>query len=420
MPGNRRLLFLAHRMPYPPDKGEKIRAWHILKHLSRDWDVELGFLLDRRADLDHLPVLRDVCAAVEWRPALQRYGTALKAALRLRPGRPITTGWFHDPGLAAWVRGGLATHRYGAVFVYSTAMAPYVMGPVADRARAWRVLDMVDVDSEKWRAYAADAAPVMRQVWAREARTLLALERRAARAFNRTLFVSAAEAERFVALAPDCAGQTDWVDNGVDFSRFDPAQPFASPFRGDAPAIVFTGTMGYRPNIEAVCWFAQEVLPRLRATLVPAPEFHVVGADPAPAVRALANTEGVHVTGSVPDVRPYLAHAHVAVAPLFIARGIQNKVLEAMAMARPVVATPEAFEGIKAEAGRDLLIASGAEAMTAQVAEILRGRHPGLGPAGRQAVLEGHDWSRTLGRLDRIMRASQPGSRILRPADAEA
>ncbi|WP_270939094.1 TIGR03087 family PEP-CTERM/XrtA system glycosyltransferase, partial [Falsiroseomonas oryzae] len=395
---SRRLLFIAHRMPYPPDKGEKIRAWHILEHLSRRWDVEAGFLVDDRNDLAHLPVLQRHCAHVEWRPALSRRRTMARALLRVRPGQPLSLGWFHEPGLFRWAQQGLAEGRYGAAFVYSSAMAPYVMGPAARRPGLVRVLDMVDVDSEKWRAYAANARTPMRHVWAREARTLLAFERRAALEFDHAIFVSEDEAKHFAALAPEAAPHVGFVDNGVDLARFDPARDHPNPYQGDAPAIVFTGTMNYRPNIEAVVWFAEEVLPRLRAAPpagVAPPEFHIVGTNPAPAVQALAQRPGVHVTGAVPDVRPYVAHAAVAVAPLRIARGIQNKVLEAMAMARPVVASPQAFEGVRAEPGRDLLVADGADATATRVAEVLAGAHPGLGTAARAAVAAGHDWDAT-------------------------
>ncbi|MDB5375093.1 MAG: putative glycosyltransferase [Belnapia sp.] len=413
----RRLLFLAHRCPYPPEKGEKIRAWHLLDHLCDRWEVDLGFLLDDPADLAHLPFLRSRCASVEVQ-AVGRRTQMARALLHLRPGQPLTRGWFHAPGLAGWVRQGLAARRWDAAFVYSSAMAPYVMGPLAQRAGLRRVLDMVDIDSEKWLAYAADARAPMRQVWAREGRTLLRLERDAAREFDHSIFVSEAEASRFAALAPDCAARIGWVDNGVDLARFDPARAYPNPYAGTAPApqaqpaaapqaqpapaIVFTGTMGYRPNIDAVCWFATAVLPLLRGR-VPAPEFHIVGANPAPAVLALAALEGVHVSGSVPDVRPWIAHAAVAVAPLRIARGIQNKVLEAMALGRPVVASPQAFEGIHATPGRDLLVADGAPALAAAVAAVLDGAHPGLGAAGRAAVAAGHDWQAALRRLDPLL-----------------
>lgn len=396
-----RLLFLCHRIPYPPDKGEKIRAWHMLDHLARRWEVDLGCLVDDPADLEHLPVLRERCAEVKWR-VVRRRARIARALSGWRPGSPLTLGWFHEPGLRAWVESRLAARGYDAALAYSSAMAPYLMGPAGQRPGLRRVLDMVDVDSEKWRAYAAAARGPKAMVWAREARTLLGFERRAAAAFDCSLFVSEEEKRRFVELAPECAARVGWVDNGVDLLRFDPAAGYPSPFRGAGPALVFTGTMDYRPNVDAACWFAHEVMPMLRSRR-PAPEFHIVGADPAPDVRALAALPGVRVTGRVPDVRPYLAHAAVAVVPLRIARGIQNKLLEAMAMARPVVASPQAFEGAHARPGRDLLVADGAEAMAGRVAEILGGVHPGLGAAAREAVASGHDWAHALRRLDRAL-----------------
>ena len=399
--GRPRLLFLAHRIPYPPDKGEKIRAWHMLEHLARDWTVDLGCLLDDPADAEHLAVLRGCCAEVHAAPVTRRARIA-RTLFGTRPGEPWSLAWFHEPGLARWVRAGLAARRYEAVLVYSSAMATYVPpgpgGPL-------RILDMVDVDSEKWRAYAASAGGPKRLVWEREARTLLAFERRAAARFDRTLLVSAQEAQTFATLAPEVASRIDWVENGVDVARFDPKCHWAAPFAAGSPAIVFTGTMDYRPNVEAVSFFATEVMPRL-ASLSPAPHFHIVGANPSPAVRALAELPRVHVTGSVPDTRPYLAHAAVAVAPLRIARGIQNKVLEAMAMARPVVASPEAHEGVRAVAGQDLLVADGAEAMAAAVARVLAGSTPDLGAAARAAVLARYDWKATLTRLDDILEAA--------------
>jgi sugar transferase (PEP-CTERM/EpsH1 system associated) len=399
--GRPRLLFLAHRIPYPPDKGEKIRAWHILEHLARDWAVDLGCLVDDPADAQHLAVLRGCCAEVHAAP-VTRSGRIARTLFGTRPGEPLSLAWFHEPGLARWVRAGLSARRYEAVLVYSSAMATYVPpgpgGPL-------RILDMVDVDSEKWRAYAASAGGPKRLVWAREARTLLAFERRAAAQFDRTLLVSAQEAQTFATLAPEVASRIDWVENGVDVARFDPECDWPDPYAAESPAIVFTGTMDYRPNVEAVSFFATEVMPRL-ASLSPAPHFHIVGANPSPAVRALAELQRVHVTGSVPDMRPYLAHAAVAVAPLRIARGIQNKVLEAMAMARPVVASPEAHDGVRAVAGRDLLVADGAEAMAAAVTQVLAGGMPGLGTAARAAVLTGYDWKATLARLDDILKAA--------------
>lgn len=397
-----RLLFLAHRLPYPPDKGDRIRSWHILEHVARRFEVELGCLSDDPADQDHLPKLRGLCAAVECVPVRLGLAAGARALLRARPGMPLTLGWFHAPRLRAWVAAGLAARRYDAAFVYSSAMAQYVLEAPGWRAVPARVLDLVDVDSEKWLAYAAEAGMPQRLLWAREARTLLAYERQAAAGFDRTILVSQAERDRFLELAPEAAARTDWVDNGVELARFDPSLAFINPYISGRPALVFTGTMDYRPNIQAVLWFAREVMPLLRGRKG-APDFHIVGARPSEAVRALAALPDVYVTGRVADTRPYIAHAAAAVAPLLIARGVQNKLLEAMAMGRPVIASGPAAEGIRAMPGRDLLVVDGAAATAQAITEVLDGQHKGLGAAGRLAMERGHDWPVTLRRLDPLL-----------------
>jgi sugar transferase (PEP-CTERM/EpsH1 system associated) len=355
-------------------------------------------------------MLRGRCAVVRCEPVGTGLRAVARALLRARPGLPLTLGWFRSAALQAWVSAGLAAQRYDAVFVYSSAMAPYVMRGGRAAPLPPSLLDLVDVDSEKWLAYAADARTPRRQIWAREARTLLAFERRAAALFDRTILVSEAERERFVTLAPEVAGRVNWVDNGVDLGFFDPRVVFANPYAPGGPPLVFTGTMDYRPNIEAVAWFAREVMPRLRQAS-DAPEFHIVGARPSPAVLALAALPGVHVTGRVADTRPYIAHAAAAVAPLHIARGIQNKVLEAMALGRPVIASSAAFEGVRAKPGQDLLVVDGAGATARAVADVLRGAHPGLGKAAHAAVARAHDWAVTLQRLDRLL-AGPEGPRV--------
>ncbi len=393
------VLFLCHRIPYPPDKGDKIRAWHMLRHLSQRHRVHLGCLTDHPADLAHLPVLRAQCATVMCRP-INRRRQVLHALSRWRPGRPLTVDYFHSSGLQTWVDRTRAATRLTHLFVFSSAMAPYVMRE--HRCQAHTVLDMVDVDSEKWNSYAQQAALPMRLIWAREARTLLAFERRAASWFDRTLFVSAAEAGRFIALAPDVADRVDWVENGVDLAYFSPKAAYENPYGDNERAIVFTGTMDYRPNIAAVIFFAQNVLPGIRARC-PGATFHIVGAHPVASVRALSALPGVTVVGAVSDTRPYLAHAKLAVAPLQIARGIQNKVLEAMAMARPVLISPQALEGLRVHSGRDVLVAADALSMAAQAGAVLAGAHPGLGAAARQAVEQIYPWKTTLRRLEPLL-----------------
>jgi len=387
----RDLIFLSHRIPYPPDKGEKIRAWHFFLRLARTHRMHLGCFLDDASDRAHIDALRAHCADLKI-IEIDRRQQKLLSVLRTRPGKPLTLGYFANAQLQDWTHAKVAG-GIDRAFVYCSAMAPYLMGAQGVR----RVLDMVDVDSAKWGEYAARTGWPARAVWAREARTLLAFERAAALDFDRSLFVSQAEAAAFVRLAPETAGRVGWFDNGVDLLYFSPAQKFASPFPDAAPRAVFTGTMDYWPNVDAVTWFADSVLPALRARGV---TFVIVGANPSPAVQQLAKRPGIVVTGRVPDVRPYVAHAALVVAPLRVARGTQNKVLEAMAMARPVLATPQAFEGLRAVPGRDLLVGADAAALAALAAEVLDGHFFALGAAARAAVERDYAWDATLAGLD--------------------
>jgi sugar transferase (PEP-CTERM/EpsH1 system associated) len=395
----RNLLFISHCLPWPPNKGEKIRAWHIIQHLSRKFHVHLGCVVDDPAampDVDHL----HVCASVGAFP-IDRRAQKYRALLRARPGRPLMPDFYFAPALQRWVDQTVASMRIDLIYIYTVAMFPYV-----EALRGIpKLLDAVDIDSEKWAEYAVKSRYPMRAVWAREGRTLLAYERRAAAACERTLFVSAPEAERFAALAPEVAGRVCAVENGVDLERFSPDGAYPSPFEGLAKTLVFTGTMDYWPNADAVIHFAQDIMPALAAR-VPGVQFWVVGANPGPGVRALADLPGVHVTGRVEDVRPYLAHASAIVCPLRLARGIQNKVLEGMAMGRPVVASPAAFEGVRAQAGRDLLVADGVQGWVDALCDVLEGGRPELGAFARAAMERSYAWPAVLSALDLLIDGS--------------
>lgn len=394
--GMREMLFLAHRFPYPPDKGEKIRSWNMIRHFAQTWRVHLGCLSDSPEDAQHLDAVRAVCAEVASFPITPRR-QKLRALARFRPGRPLMVDYYGHAGLAAWVEQTRRERPIALGFAYSTPMADYLLGTGTPL-----VLDMVDVDSEKFAAYAAGAGWPLRHVWAREARTLLAYETQATLQADLALLVSDAECARFTALAPATRGRVVAVQNGVDLAYFHPALGFENPYPDAAPRAVFTGHMDYPPNAEAAIWFATAVLPLLRAR-DPAWCFAIVGANPTAAVLALATQPGVQVTGRVPDIRPWVAHATLAAAPLRIGRGIQNKVLEAMAMGRPVVASPQAFEGVAATPDRDLLVADGAPAMAAAIVAVRNGLHPGLPAAARAAMERGYAWAATLRRLDDLL-----------------
>lgn len=395
------LLFLTQRVPYPPNKGEKLRAWQILRHFATRFRVHLGALVDDPADLAYRGVLDDLCASVCLVP-LDRRRAKLWCLRGLLTGEALSVAYFRHPALAHWVDGVLAAHP-AAVFVFSSNVAPYVMDAPRPPGQR-RVLDLVDVDSEKWRAYAAEAGLAGRLIYGREARRIAALEREACGKFDAATLVSAPEAALLARHVPEHADRILAIANGVDHVYYDPAIPLADPYPAGGTDFVFTGTMDYPPNVDAVIWFAEAVLPGLRARL-PGARFWIVGHNPTEAVRRLGASEGITVTGRVEDVRPYLRHATAAVAPLRIARGIQNKVLEGMAMGRVVIASPEALEGIAAREGSEVLAASGAGPFIAACAAMAAepGRAAAIGAAARARVLADHGWAARLGAFDRLV-----------------
>ena len=391
------ILFLAHRIPYPPNKGDKIRSWNFLRHLADRRRVHLGCFIDDPADHEHEGTLRRICGEccfVTQRPRLNR----LLSARGLLTGAPLTLPYYASARLSAWTRDIVKRFRPGQIFFFSSAMAQF---DVATSYAARRVIDFVDVDSQKWTEYAQRQPWPLSWVYDREGRALLDFERAMARRMDASLFVSPAETQLFASLAPESAAKLHAVNNGVDTDYFSPDRTYENPFPAGARALVFTGAMDYWPNIDAVDHFVRDVLPAVRAA-VPEAGFWIVGSNPAKAVLDLAAQPGVTVTGRVPDVRPYLAHAEAVVAPLRIARGIQNKVLEAMAMAKTVVATPQAAEGIGGEPGRHYYVAATGDALIAAVRRMLT-EPTELGSQARGYVLATYHWQKSLDKLDLIL-----------------
>ena len=393
-----RLLFLVHRIPYPPTKGDKVRSYNLLKYLARRYRVHLGAFVDDAADFAHAPALRELCEEchlVRLNPALAR----VKSLIGLASGEPLTLPYYRSASMSRWVKQVLRATPVDGVLVFSSAMAQYVMSATGVN----RVADLVDVDSDKWRQYAATQRWPYSAIYRRESRALLRYEREIANRFDATVFVSAAEAGLFRQLAPETADKVWHVNNGVDGDYFSPERTYADPYGGGERVLVFTGAMDYWPNVDAVVSFARGVFPAiLRGS--PGARFYIVGARPAAEVRRLAELPGVRVTGAVPDIRPYLAHAKLAVAPLRLARGVQNKVLEAMAMATPVLASPQAAEGIEARVGKELLVAAGETEFVREALRLLqRDSASAIGVAGRARALASYAWEGSLSRFERLL-----------------
>ncbi|NWG73174.1 MAG: TIGR03087 family PEP-CTERM/XrtA system glycosyltransferase [Rubrivivax sp.] len=387
-------------MPYPPNKGDKVRSYHLLRHLAARHRVWLGSFVDDPDDEPHVDTLRQWCADLHL-ARLHPRSARLQSLPALLGDDPLTLRYYRDAGLAQWVKGVASRERLDAVVVFSSSMVQY-----ADLVPGVpMLLDFVDVDSAKWTQYADHHRWPLSWVYRREGERLLAYERAAAARAARSFFAAEPEAELFRRLAPECVQRIEGIRNGVDADYFSPDESRPSPFEVGTVPVVFTGAMDYWPNVDAVTWFARDVQPRLAARF-PALRFVIVGRSPTPAVQALAG-ERVVVTGTVADVRPYLQHAAVVVAPLRLARGIQNKVLEAMAMARPVVASAACAGPIEAAEGRELLTASDAAGFADQVASLLvdPARAAAVGQAARDRVLRHFSWDAQWSALDRHLAA---------------
>ena len=409
------ILFLAHRLPFPPDRGDRIRSWHVLQGLAKIAPVHVVAPLDSEADRQHVASVENVAASVM--TAVRTNSKAGAVFASFVGDSPASVALFALPQLKANVRALLAGGRIGTVYAFSGQMAAYV----PDDWQGRFVMDFVDVDSAKFEEQGRASRGPMGWLLRREAKRLAAFETATARRADNSIFVSEAEAALFTARSGMSA---QVMGNGIDLDRFVPhsrpaledivarvedvrrEHPNASidsvsgPLGPGSRQIVFTGQMDYAPNIEAVTRFAQADVPRIRES-IPEAAFVIVGRAPTAAVKALASPN-VIVTGEVADTRPYLMGADIVVAPLTLARGVQNKVLEAMAMGKAVVLSPQAAQGIDAQDGRDFIVAAApADAVIALLRDPARAL--AIGKAARARMEAAYSWDAQLAPLAGIL-----------------
>lgn len=394
------ILFLVHRAPWPPDRGDRIRSWHMFEALAKLAPVHVAALADNETDAEAARArMAPLCKSLRIDVRnVSRPVALVQAVLR---GEPASNWLFKNAALQRHIRGLFNHASISHIVAFSGQMAQYLPtafdGPV--------VMDFVDVDSAKFATYAAqDKRQPLNWVHAREAKRLGAYEAAVAQTVDTSLFVSEAEAALFRVQTGLGADTVRAVENGIDTDRFDPALTFPPVGDGEGPLAVFTGQMDYRPNIDAVHWFANDILPLVRKQHADA-RFAIVGRAPTDDVRALEKLPGVSVTGEVADVRPWLAAADAVVAPLLLARGVQNKLLEAMAMARPVVASVAAATGIDAEEGEHMLVAEGAEAIAEAVVRLFDNpvAASAMGAAARERMIARYGWDARLAPLGALL-----------------
>ncbi|MCB2114059.1 MAG: TIGR03087 family PEP-CTERM/XrtA system glycosyltransferase [Parvularculaceae bacterium] len=385
------ILYLAHRVPCPPDKGDKIRSYNTIHHLARRFRVHLCAFADNPRDLAHTAYLESVCESVTLIP-LNRKAAAARSVSAFFTGAPLTSLYYRDPKMCAAVAKARAI-GLSAEIAFSSAMAQYI----AAQSNAPRLVDLCDADSAKWAEYSQRRKWPMSAVYKREGRRLALEEARIVNWANASFAISKSEADLLGALDGVQKG-VRWFCNGVDAVHFAPGVVPAAEKRFSC---VFTGAMDYWANIDAVRWFAREIWPEVRASISDA-RLAVVGADPARAVRAFNGVDGIEVTGRVDDVRPFLEGAALVIAPMRIARGVQNKVLEAMAMGKPVISTPAGLEGINAQIGSEAIAAAAPQSFAAEIIRLLNDVDAAraIGEAARSRVLAEYQWPAQLSRLD--------------------
>ena len=393
-----RVLYLTHRVPWPPDRGDRIRTWNVLKYLAARADVDLACLADEPVSEMTMTELRRVTRRLAVIPhaGKKRYVAGL---LSLISGDTVTEGLFDCPALKTVIRDWDQSVNYAAVMASSSGIARYLDTPYFHQ-RPNRWVDLIDVDSEKWLDYSRSARLPMSLVYRLEGQRVRQVEQELAERCDQLLVVSEAERDLFRSFCP--TSRIAAVGNGVDSHYFAPVHK--TPF--DRHSCVFVGVMNYKPNEDAVIWFVKNVWPNIR-TRFPQASFRIVGKSPGADVQALAAVPGVEVTGSVPDVRPWLHRSACAVVPLQIARGVQNKVLEAMSCGRPVICSSAPLKGLAAEPGIHLLQADSAEEWVREITRIFEDStlQQELGMAGSAFVQLNHSWDHCLSFLDRMLEA---------------
>ena len=387
------ILYLCHRFPFPPKRGGKIRPFNMIRHFTASGHrVTVCSLARSPAEAEEGAGIARYCAEFDVATVSEPLQMARMVA-RLPLRSPSSMGYFYSARLATDVRARLAERRWDLIFVHCSSVAPYV----ADVTEVPKILDFGDMDSQKWIEYAAYKPIPLSWGYRLEGAKMMMAEKDLARRFD--LCTVTTRAERQTLESYRTKADVDWFPNGVDSEFFCPDEQSYDP-----DTVSFIGRMDYYPNQECMRRFCDQVLPVLQARR-PSLKLLIVGADPSPEMRALGKRPGVTVTGSVPDVRPFVRKSAAMVAPLAIARGTQNKILEAMAMGVPVVTSRIAAGGVDAEPGAHLLVADSASEQAAAIVTILESpdERQRLARAGRERMLSHHSWTKSMTRLDGIV-----------------
>lgn len=389
------ILFISHKVPYPPDKGEKIRAFQFIKHLSRESRIFLYSLCDNRNDLKHKDKLKEYCSSVNIY-CLSTFFSSLRAVFYLFTKYPFTFAFFFSYRMKRDVKKFIRNQRIDVIFVYCSSMAQYALD---FKTKCSKIIDFVDIDSDKWKDYAHFSKFPFSLIYALEASRLKTWERRINKIFDASIVTTEKEKERLGIISLSNAEKVKVIVNGVDFEYF---KPRLNSIVNNA--VIFTGQMDYFPNVDAVKYFCVDILPLIKKS-IPDIKFYVVGRNPPAALKKICKE--VVMVGFTEDIREYLAKASIYVAPFRIAHGIQNKILEAMAFGLPVVTTGKISESIKAIPEKEILVGDTPEEFAQKVIELLQNKQKRdlISRNAQEFVKKNHDWENNLLELEKILKA---------------
>jgi len=392
-----RIFFIGQRVPFPPDRGDKITTYNEIRHLSTKHEVHVFCLADGRRDLDNIPGLRRYAKSVTAVPVVG-WASKLRALDAMLAGKPLSVAAFNEAKLHDAVARKFSELQPDLIIVYSCNVAQYA----EHFPQVPRIMQFAELDSSRWGQFARRSRLPLRWVYAIEERRFFAYERHIARTFSHALVCTAAEQRDFERLIP--GAPVSLVGNGVDLDYFR-----STGVAKRSGSIVFTGVMDYFPNIDAVVWFCDEVLPIVQQQ-IPGAGLTICGSRPAAAVRRLAKRRGVTVTGRVPDTRPYMDEAELFIAPMRMARGIQNKLLEALAMGLPCVASQTAARGTVVQDGEGILAADDPEVFAEHVVRLLRDGafRAAMASKARATAEANYRWEAQLTRLDQVIASVSP------------
>ncbi|MEZ4526361.1 MAG: TIGR03087 family PEP-CTERM/XrtA system glycosyltransferase [Desulfobacterales bacterium] len=403
-----KILYISHRIPYPPNKGDKVRSFNEIKYFSCFHEIDLAALVDNPTDFRYESDLKKYCRNVMLAPLNPLQGK-VRGLFRLFQGQPLSAGYFYSKFLQKKIDLLLSQNDYDAIVCFSSPMAEYLCASkfhsklFSEKKQPKLIMDFCDLDSDKWRQYAGNSAFPLNLIYRMECRLLLEYEKKINRTFDRSIFISQQEADLFYHLYPR-ACKISVIPNGVDHQYFSPRGSSLPIAEKKGPALLFTGAMDYYANVDGVCRFCTDIFPIIKAKHADA-QFYIVGSKPDPRVRELEKIRDVHVTGFVEDIRPYYEMADVSVIPLRIARGVQNKVLEAMSMGKAVVATSTSVKGIAADHEGNLRVADTAEAFARSVFLFLENEklRRQAGSNLRSFVKKHYDWESNMKYLEELL-----------------